>query len=102
VLRKSDKSSAATGALAAETAAGGDGTAVEAAGDSPNLRRGFAERPVGVKTAKIYLADARAAEMSAARTDANVGVVLNRIAMRPTVEKTKLARPISSMQIGLQ
>ena len=80
MLRKSDKSSAATGALAAETAAGGDGTAVEAAGDSPNLRRGFAERPVGVKTAKIYLADARAAEMSAARTDANVGVVLNRIA----------------------
>jgi len=80
VLRKSDKFSAAAGALAAEAATGGDGTADEAVGDSPNRRGGFAERPVGVKAAKLHLADARAAEASAAKTDAKVGVALNRIA----------------------
>jgi len=80
VLRKSEKFSAAAGTLAAEIAAGGDGTADEAVGDSPNRRGGFAERPVGVKAAKLHLADARAAETSAAKTDARVGVALNRIA----------------------
>jgi len=80
VLPKSDKFSAAAAALAAEISAGGDGTAEEAVGDSPNRRGGPAERPVGVKAAKLHLADARADEASAAKTDAKVGVALNRIA----------------------
>ena len=80
MLRKSDKISAAAAALAAEIAAGGDGTAEKAVGDSPNRRGGPAERPVGVKAAKLHLADARADKASSDKTDAKVGVALSRIA----------------------
>jgi len=80
VLLKSDKFGAAAGSLAEDTAAGQDGRAAESLGDSPTWRGGIFERPNGVKTATLHLADVRAAETSAAKTEARVGVALNRIA----------------------
>jgi len=79
VLRKSDKFSAAAGALAANIAAGRDRSADEAVGEIPNRQQDFSERPFGVKTDKLHLADAWAAEANAAKTDAKGGVALSRI-----------------------